>query len=111
MRHLFFECAVARSVWSYASEFLRFQIGGDYISVASKWLSKEKIYVVNIITAVVLRGLWLTRNDFVFYAQVWSDVKLVLRRILSLSMEWRFICKESKIEMIKSWLAFLVAQI
>jgi hypothetical protein len=79
--------------------------------VASKWLSKEKIYVVNIITAVVLRGLWLTRNDFVFYAQVWSDVKLVLRRILSLSMEWRFICKESKIEMIKSWLAFLVAQI
>jgi hypothetical protein len=79
--------------------------------MASKWLSKEKIYVVNIITAVVLRGLWLTRNDFVFYAQVWSDVKLVLRRILSLSMEWRFICKESKIEMIKSWLAFLVAQI
>jgi hypothetical protein len=98
--HLFFECVVAKAVWSYASQFLGFHIAGDYISVASKWLSKGKIYVVNIIiTAAVLSGLWHTRNDFVFNAQVWSVVKLVLRRVLSLSMEWKIIYK---MEMIRT---------
>jgi hypothetical protein len=108
---LVLECAVARAVWSYASEFLGFQIGCDYISVATKWLSREKFYVVNIITAAVLRELWFTRNNFVFNAQVWLDVKLVLKRVLSVSMEWKIICKESKMETMKSWLSFLVAQI
>jgi hypothetical protein len=102
---------VARAVWSYASEFLGFQIGCDYISVATKWLSIEKIYVVNIITAAVLRELWLRRDNFVFNAQVWLDVKLVLKRVSSVSMEWKIICKESKMETMKSWLSFLVAQI
>jgi hypothetical protein len=74
-------------------------------------LSKEKNYIVNIISATVLIGLWLIRNDFVFIAQVWSDVKQVLRRILSLSMEWKIICKESKMEMMKSWLSFMAVQI
>jgi hypothetical protein len=39
------------------------------------------------ISSAVLRGVWLIRNDFVFKQQTWSDVKLVLRRILKLSMK------------------------
>jgi hypothetical protein len=38
---------VAKCIWSYVSEFLGYEIGIDYIFVASKWLSKEKFYVTN----------------------------------------------------------------
>jgi hypothetical protein len=31
INHLFFDCAVARNVWTYACEFLGFDIGADYL--------------------------------------------------------------------------------
>jgi hypothetical protein len=40
-----------------------------------------------------LRGMWLTRNDFVFNKHVWLDVKIVLKRILRLRVEWEPIFK------------------
>jgi hypothetical protein len=42
--HLFFECCVARVICGYAAEFLRMEIGSDYISVASQWLSEKIMY-------------------------------------------------------------------
>jgi hypothetical protein len=38
IHHLFFECVVARVVWEHISEIDGFQFGGDYLSVAAKWL-------------------------------------------------------------------------
>jgi hypothetical protein len=89
IQHLFFECVVARAIWGFVSEFLGFDIGASYISVNSKWLLKDKCYVVNVISTAVLRGLWLIRNDTVFNKQGWTEVKTVLRRIYKLSMEWK----------------------
>jgi hypothetical protein len=82
-------------------------IGSDYMSLAAKWLSGEKAYITNIISSAVMRELWLIRNEFVFNNQVWSDVKMVLRRIWKVSMEWSIICKSSKMEEMKNWLSFL----
>jgi hypothetical protein len=66
--------------------------------VAAKRLQKDKFYVINVASAVVLRGIWLTRNAFLFKKQEWLDVKVALRRILRLMMEWEPIIKESKME-------------
>jgi hypothetical protein len=57
-------------------------------------------------TAAVPRGLWLTRNDFIFN-NVWTDVKKVLRRIQNLAWEWKPIYKEAKMEEMMRWLSFL----
>jgi hypothetical protein len=103
--------AKAKNIWSYVSEFLGFEVGTDYVSVASKWLHEDKYYVENTISTAVLRGLWLTRNDFVFNKQEWSDVKLNLRRVLKLLLEWKVIFKESKMVEMTSWLYFLEFQI
>jgi hypothetical protein len=70
IKHLFFECVVSKNIWGYVCEFFGFDIGKDYISVAGKWLNKKKFYVTNMISAAVLRGIWLVRNDFVFHQQV-----------------------------------------
>jgi hypothetical protein len=48
---------VAREVWKYVSEYLGYEIGGDYMFVATKWLSKKKFYSANIISTAVLRGV------------------------------------------------------
>jgi hypothetical protein len=84
--HLFFECAIIKVVWGFVGEYLGFDLGSSYISVASKWLQKEIFDFVNIISTVVLRGIWLTRNDFVFNKHVWLDVKYILRRIWKLTV-------------------------
>jgi hypothetical protein len=72
--HLFFECVVAKTIWEGVSAHLGFEIDSDYMWIASKWLQKDKFYCVNIISTAVLRGMWLTRIDFVFKKQGWNDV-------------------------------------
>jgi hypothetical protein len=61
--HLFFECCVAKAISSYVTGFLGMQIGLDYISVAVKWLSAEKYYIINVISSVVIRGLLLFARE------------------------------------------------
>jgi hypothetical protein len=35
------------------------------------------------ISTVVLRSIWLIRNDFIFNKQIWSNIKLILRLVES----------------------------
>jgi hypothetical protein len=91
--HLFFECVVPMVLWKYVSEFLGFDIGQDYMSVASRWMHKEKFYYVNIITTAVLRSLWLVRNGMVFNKRVWLDMRCCLKMALKISMEWKSFTK------------------
>jgi hypothetical protein len=46
-----------------------------------------------------LRAIWLTRNDMVFHKQDWKGVKVVIRKVLRLSLEWKLLCKEQDSEM------------
>jgi hypothetical protein len=87
--------------------FCGYEIGTNYLSVVGKWLDKKKYSVINMITAAVLRGLWLTRNNFIFNNQVWSDVKMIWRLIRKLSSEWMLLCKEENLEKTRNWLSFL----
>jgi hypothetical protein len=105
--HLFFECVVAKVIWGYVGVYLGYDLGASYLTVASKWLQKEKFYSVNIVSTIVLRGIWLIRNDFIFNKQVWSDIKLILRRMLRLTVEQKIIFKESRREEMERWSSFL----
>jgi hypothetical protein len=69
IRHLFFECVVARVMWSYTSAFLGWEVGVDYFSVASKWIHKVKICYANVISSAMLRAIWLMRNVMIFLKQ------------------------------------------
>jgi hypothetical protein len=66
VRHLFFECCVAQSIWETISEMLGFQVGSDFESVAKLWLSDKKYKYVNVLNAIVLWSLWNTRNNLCF---------------------------------------------
>jgi hypothetical protein len=94
-------------VWRYVCLFLELDIGKDYLSVASRWLSKEKCYSVNIVSTVAMGAIWLTRNDFIFHKQEWSDVKTVVRRMLMLTLEWNIMVKQERELEMENWSAFL----
>jgi hypothetical protein len=105
--HLFFECVVAKVLWKYVSEFLGFDIGQNYMSVAPRWIHREKFYCVNIITTAILRNIWLVRNNMVFNKQVWFYVRCCLKMALKIPMEWKIIYKESGVLGMTRWLSFL----
>jgi hypothetical protein len=42
VNHLFFECVVAKFMWSLASDFLKRKIGDSYESIAGMWLCQKK---------------------------------------------------------------------
>jgi hypothetical protein len=60
------------------SEVLGCELRGDYLSVTSKWIHKNKYYGVNIFTSAILRGIWLTKNKMIFDKHAWLDVKVIL---------------------------------
>jgi hypothetical protein len=105
--HLFFDCVVAKAIWSVMGEFIGHGIGVDYVSIASKWLQKEKLYGTDIITTVVMRAIWLIRNDMIFNYQVWVDVKMVWRKMLKLTLEWKITFREQNKEEMRKWSSFL----
>jgi hypothetical protein len=81
---MFFECCVAKVIWNYISDFLGMEIGSDYISVASKWLSEEKSYTTNVISSTVMRGfdgnksLYLVFVGVVFFKASWTAFRAVM---------------------------------
>jgi hypothetical protein len=42
--HLCLECVIAKVIWKYVKEFIGSDIGIEFITVASKWLNKDKFY-------------------------------------------------------------------
>jgi hypothetical protein len=63
--HLFFQCVVAKVVWKLVGEVIGCEINSDYLSVASKWINKNKCYGVNIFTTEL-------RSPAVLPSDVWS---------------------------------------
>jgi hypothetical protein len=41
-----------------------------------------------------MKSIWLTRNEFIFHKQEWSDVKTIVRRMLKLTLEWSIMMKK-----------------
>jgi hypothetical protein len=61
---MFFECDIAKAIWCYVRDFLGIDIGSDYVSVADKWLHREKNYVANTISTAVLGYTTTTTKIF-----------------------------------------------
>jgi len=88
IRHLFFDCCVAVSVWSLVAEVLGENIGADYESVAKLWVANKKHLVTNVISSAVLWSLWKLRNEICFQGVFWLGTKMVLIRIAKMLRGW-----------------------
>ena len=78
--HLFFDCCIAKRMWSVVNNLLNWYVGEDLESVARWWISNKRYKVQNTICAAVLWSLWKTRNALCFQGKNWMCVKQVLCR-------------------------------
>ena len=83
--HLFFDCVVAKQLWSYIFECFGFNVGMNFESIGSMWLGKKKFTVHNILTSAALWGLWKLRNELCFQSLNWRDVRILVTRVAVLS--------------------------
>jgi hypothetical protein len=76
VRHLMFECLVSMLIWD--DVFQIFDITDtNFESVVSKWLCNKKFLHFNLVFSVVLRGLWINKNNLVFNTVTWINIKQV----------------------------------
>jgi hypothetical protein len=64
--HLFFECVVAKRIWSYISNTLNRDLVGKFDGVGMCWLSDKKFAAINIVSVATLWGIWKLRNELCF---------------------------------------------
>jgi hypothetical protein len=91
--HLFFECCVARLVWSEIAEISGKEIGTDFKSVAISWVADKKYKMLNVCSAAALWAIWKLRNEFFFQGTIWSGVQVLLRKITRMLRDWRLLNK------------------
>jgi hypothetical protein len=65
-RHLFFDCLVAKLVWSGISDLLNVSVGSDFESVARWWLSNKKNIVINVVCTATLWSILKLHNAMCF---------------------------------------------
>jgi hypothetical protein len=93
VKHLMFDCIVARQIWSIVENVFDCKID-NFESVASKWLCNKKFLHFNLVTSATLWGLWINRNNLVFNKTSWINIKQVWRLVLSFVKEWKGPFKE-----------------
>jgi hypothetical protein len=107
MCHLFFECDVARDVWSYVSSLVGRGMGNNYEQVARLWISNEKNGALNTFSSAVIWNLWKMRNELHFGSLTWTGFQVIWMRMARLLRRWMPLCKEEWRPKIGRWRAEL----
>lgn len=71
VNHLFFECAVARQMWSELSQVFDIHIGCSLDEIGKFWLSNKRNCVLNMVIGAALWSLWKLRNDICCQRNGW----------------------------------------
>jgi hypothetical protein len=66
VRHLFFECCVAKLFWSWVEEITRRCVEADFESVASLWLHDKKCRPLNVLCSAIMWTIWKSHNELCF---------------------------------------------
>jgi hypothetical protein len=98
-RHLFFDCFVAKLVWSGISDLLNVSVGSDFESVAHWWLSNKKNTVINVVCTATLWSIWKLRNAMCFQGKVWPGVAEIWGRISFELDRWKILLKDAHSEL------------
>lgn len=92
IQHLFFECVVARKIWSDLANVLKVNIGLNFESVASKWLCDKKNLVVNMFSSALMWSLWKLRNSLCFQNGSWQSSRALWCQIIRMARSWEILC-------------------
>jgi hypothetical protein len=103
VRHLFFDCCVAKWVWNELSELLEFSVGNDFESIGKSWLSNKQFKTVNVLTSAALWTVRKIRNEMCFQGSRWTGTGMVLRRLARMLLEWKLLHKGGDTKQLERW--------
>jgi hypothetical protein len=103
VRHLFFDCCIARWLWNELSEILEFPVGNDFESIGKMWLSSKRFKTVNVLTSASLWTIWKIRNEMCFQGLRPTWTGIVLRRLAGALMNWKLLHKEEDVQQLERW--------
>ena len=96
VNHLFFDCCVAKAIWSEISILMDKEVGQDFESVARWWISNNKNEILNCVCAATLWVLWKLRNGLCFQGKCWRGVEPVLGSVARMLERWKVLLKDDK---------------
>ena len=88
IHHLFFDCVVAKNLWSFVSSQFSKAVGYNFESVAKFWISEKSNSAFNVTSSAVLWCLWKHRNSMIFNNVGWPSMNQVWRDILRTLKFW-----------------------
>ena len=96
VNHLFFDCCVAKAIWSEISILMDKEVGQDFESVARWWISNNKNEILNCVCASTLWVLWKLRNGLCFHGKCWRGVEPVLGSMARMLERWKILLNDDK---------------
>lgn len=81
VKHLFFDCCVAKLTWELILEVVGTSVGADFESIGRWWISNNKNAVLNCTCAATLWSLWKLRNHLCFQWQGGGQVLCSIARM------------------------------
>ena len=94
VNHLFFDCCVAKAIWSEISILMDKEVGQDFESVARWWISNNKNEILNCVCAATLWVLWKLRNGLCFQGKCWRGVEPILGSVARMLERWEVLLKD-----------------
>ena len=82
--YLFFDCVVARQLWSDMSEVLDRDVGADFASIGTLWLS-------NIFFCCPM-GALEAENCLCFQDMRWKNGHCLLQKVTAMTQSWSLLC-------------------
>ena len=86
--HLFFECCVAKLVWSSISDLLGVNLGESFESVAHLWLANKRHELTNVFSSSVIWSIWKLRNEICFQGVPWTGIRRLLLMVVKMTRRW-----------------------
>ncbi|KQK07794.1 hypothetical protein BRADI_2g37672v3 [Brachypodium distachyon] len=94
-QHLFFDCLVARILWSHLSEMFNVTLGSNLEHTTSFWGHNKRFEVINMTTAGVLWSLWKCQNNLFFRSSSWSSMQVLCHVALRHLRSWTSLCSSA----------------
>jgi hypothetical protein len=106
IQHLFFDCNVARSIWSIVHITFGIKQPLDFAHMCGSWLSswtgkRRRLIIVG--GAALLWSIWLSRNDLVFSKCFSKSFVQVLFRGTYWVRSWAMLSKQEDSMILKKW--------
>ena len=95
VQHLFFDCAVAKQLWSMLPDILKVNIGGSLDDVGKFWQSNKRHGLLNMVTFAAL-SIWKLRDDLCFQKVGWKGMDVLLYKMAGMVQNWIILCTAEK---------------